>query len=183
MSKLVYFSFLFGFIFYSCSNTNENKANYTNSSPEIDKRECIKTPDTSLAYHISSKNDSLVSCVMFQVIAYDFFEMLDEKEDNSVVNFQRIDINGGSSGGFVNKACIEFLSDTCALEKPRLIFSDKNTRTIVFYYHYSSLHSILSILENNDIVVCNYKKWSETGSWAALSYYRVLNRDNRNTKE
>lgn len=123
---------------------------------------------------LKREDDTLINKARFKIIAFEFYELSDEIDSGIVINYQRIDLKGEcDSLHSQKKAIINFVHDLLPLKKPEFI-DNKKLQQVEFYLHQSSLPSIMSILQSERDITCNYKEWSETGSWAALSYYREL---------
>ena len=123
--------------------------------------------------HKGQAGDELLLSLKFQILAYDYYEVIDDDAlGNEISSYSCINMEGLASE-YSNQASFYFISESIQ-SPPKLSMEADTIQVLTAYFPNDKLEHILEILDSEKPIYCNYKKWSNSGSWASLSYYHEI---------
>lgn len=163
---------LLAILFSSCSQMpNRDLTGNVKDIPDSQKNNEIVI--YSSKFHKSQAGDELLSSIKFQVLAYDYYEVIDDDAPgNELSSYSCINMEGLASE-YYHQASFYFISDSIQ-SPPKLSIEADTIQVLTAYFPNDKLEHILEILDSEKPIYCNYKKWSKSGSWASLSYYHKI---------
>lgn len=123
--------------------------------------------------HKGQAGDELLLSLKFQVLAYNYYEVIDDDAlGDEISSYSCINMEGLASE-YSNQASFYFISESIQ-SSPKLSMEADTIQVLTAYFPNDKLEHILEILDSEKPIYCNYKKWSKSGSWASISYYHEI---------
>ena len=150
----------------------DSKLDNENKKTDKGERECKAFLFEDSA-HSNQESESKDTCVRFNIIAYDYFEIHRYQPDLESFSISRIDIAGETIDSIIYQAIIKFIPESDSLKSPILITNDRSV-LIKMEYPQSKLPNIKAILESGEAVSVIYKSFVDKKKWAALVYHKTI---------